>query len=356
MVNVQKLTKSGILLSTLLATFVFSGCAMSGSTQTGHSSAKTVATGSAGGANSEGANKDLERCAAPLGTVSFHEDKADTWYQILTRDLRLPSTIPVLRLLTQQSNCFVIVERGAGMKDLMRERELMQSGELRGNSNFTKGQMVAADYTIIPTITFSKGGTGGVGAIVGAFFGRAAGAVAGGIKTSDASTMLTLIDNRSSVQLAAAEGSARTTDWSLGLGVLGSSAGAGVGAYTKTPEGKTLVAAFMDSMNGLIRSVKAYKAQEVKGGLGAGGQLGVQGGNSSHGLEGVMTKRAWNAGLNKFEYEIVNKQRTQKWVFTSVKKIPYRDDLIRFNVVNGTPDIKSFIKLESRYVQKYWNN
>ncbi len=351
MFNLKKITLN--VSAAILLVGSFSGCT-SGMTNMGSSDAKTSATGSAGGANSQNANQALERCSAPLGTVSFHEDRDDTWYQILTRDLRLPSTIPVLRLMTQQSNCFVIVERGKGMNDLMMERQLMNSGELRGNSKFNKGQMVAADYTIIPSITFSEKGTGGIGAVAGALFGSVVGAVAGGIKTSDASTMLTLIDNRSSVQLAAAEGSARTTDWSLGLGAFGGSAAGGLGAYSKTPEGKTLVSAFMDSMNNLIRSLKAYKGQEVSGGLGAGGQLGVQGGNNSYGLEGVMTQRVYNDKTKLYEYEIINKERTQKWHFTSAKKIPYKNDLIRFNLLNNAPDIKSFIKLESKYVQKYW--
>lgn len=252
---------------------ILSGCA--GVTSLGSESAKTSATGSAGGANSQNANSELEICTASLGTVSFHEDRGDDWYSYLTTNLNLPSTIPVLRLLAQQSNCFVIVERGKGMDNIMGERALMESGELRGKSNFKKGQMVAADYTIIPSITFSSKDTGGIGAVAGAVFGRVVGAVAGGMQTSDASTMLTLIDNRSSVQLAAAEGSARTTDFAGLGGLLGSSSGGALGAYTKTPEGKTIVAAFTDSMNNLIRALKNYKAQDVKGGLGTGGTLKV---------------------------------------------------------------------------------
>ncbi len=352
MFNVKKASAKVSLLVLIMTSF--SGC-VSGMTNSGDSSAKTVATGSSGGSNSQNVNSGLERCTRTLGTVSFHEDRDQTWYNILTRDLKLPSTIPVLRLLAQQSNCFVIVERGKGMNDLMRERQLMNSGELRGNSNFTKGQMVAADYTIIPSITFSEKGTGGVGAALGGLFGSVVGAVAGGIKTSDASTMLTLIDNRSSVQLAAAEGSARTTDWGLVGGLFGGGAIGGAGAYTKTPEGKTIVAAFTDSMNNLIRSLKSYKAQQIEGGLGAGGHLGVQGGNSAYGLEGVMTKRVYNSKSKIYNYEIINKERTQKWNFSSAKKIFYKNDLIRFNLVNGTPDIKSFIKLETNYVKKYWN-
>jgi hypothetical protein len=240
------------------------------------------------------------------------------------------------------------------MDNIKQERELMQSGELRGSSNFRKGQMVAADFTIIPSITFSEKGTGGLGAMAGALFGRAAGAVAGGVKTSDASTMLTLIDNRSSVQLVAAEGSARTTDWGLTGGLFGSSAAGGAGAYTKTPEGKTILAAFTDSMNGLIRAAKSYKAQTVQGGLGTGGQLGVQGGHDSSGIEGVMTERNYNQGTGQYDYVIVSKDRNEKWTFSSKQKIPYKDDLIRFGLVNGEPSIKSMIRIEAGYKQKHW--
>jgi len=39
-----------------------------------------------------------------------------------------------------------------------------------------------------------------------------------------------------------------------------------------------LAGAFADAYNRLVGAVRSYKAQEVKGGLGTGGQLGVQGG------------------------------------------------------------------------------
>jgi hypothetical protein len=41
-----------------------------------------------------------------------------------------------------------------------------------------------------------------------------------------------------------------------------------------------LAGAFADAYNRLVQSVRNYKAQEVKGGLGTGGQLGVQGGTT----------------------------------------------------------------------------
>jgi hypothetical protein len=102
--------------------------------------------------------------------------------------------------------------------------------------------------------------------------------LAGGLRTSEASTTLTLVDNRSGVQLAAAEGAASNTDFAAWNGFFGSGGGGSLGGYTNTPEGKVLAGAFADAYNRLVGAVRTYKAQEVKGGLGTGGTLGVQGG------------------------------------------------------------------------------
>lgn len=237
--------------------------------------AKTEVTGSAAGSSTSGGNTELEKCPTPFGTMSVYEDSSAPWYARM-QSMNLVSTIPVLRLLIQQSNCFVVVERGAAMGGMTKERELMESGELRSGSNFGKGQMVAADYTMNPTITFSEKDTGGFGAALGGLLGGDIGAaIGGGISFSDASTVLTLLDNRSGVQIAAAEGSARGTNFALG-GLLGGSGGiGGAGGFSKTPEGKVLIGAFADSYNNMVRSLRNYKAQQVDGGLGKGGQLQI---------------------------------------------------------------------------------
>ena len=54
----------------------------------------------------------------------------------------------------------------------------------------------------------------------------------------------------------------------------GNAAGA-AGAFTKTPEGKVIAAAFANSYNNMVRSLRNYKAQTVEGGLGKGGKLVV---------------------------------------------------------------------------------
>jgi len=82
------------------------------------------------------------------------------------------------------------------------------------------------------------------------------------------------------VQLAAAEGAASNTDFNLWSGFFGSGGGGGLGGYTNTPQGKVLAGAFADAYNQLVTSVRNYRAQEVKGGLGTGGTLGVSGGTT----------------------------------------------------------------------------
>ena len=233
--------------------------------------------GAAAGANAKGAAMNLESCDEPMGTIAVVEEQEGDWYRYLSTDLRLPSTVPVIRMLIQQSNCFVVVERGRAMQNMMQERALMDSGELRQGSDFGKGKMVAADYTMNPSINFSQSDAGGIGGILGAFGGRlgAVGALAGGLKFKKAETMLTMIDNRSGVQIGIAQGNATKTSFSLG-GVGGGSGGfGGLGGYSNTPEGKALAAAFANAYNNLVIAMREYRPQEVKGGLGKGGKIKV---------------------------------------------------------------------------------
>ncbi|MDR6854404.1 CsgG/HfaB family protein [Variovorax guangxiensis] len=252
--------------------------------QMGSQSAKTVATGSAAGTASANTSGSLERCASPLGTVSLIENQSAGWYTILRNEYRLPPTANLLRLLVQQSNCFVVVERGAaGMNAMGRERDLMASGEMRQGSNFGRGQMVASDYGLSPEIVFSNsnagGMGGGLGGLVGGRYSGVLAAVGGNLQTKEASALLTLIDNRSGVQVAASEGSASKTDFGAFGSVFGSGGAGGLGGYTNTAQGKVISAAFMDAFNQMVVSLRNYKAQTVQGqGLGGGGRLGVDGG------------------------------------------------------------------------------
>lgn len=271
----------------LTAIALLSSSCVDTSMQMGSQSAKTMATGGAAGSSTSGESSALEKCAEPLGTISLIENQNAGWYTILTGEYKLPPTANLLRLLIQQSNCFVVVERGAaGMNAMNRERDLQKSGEMRKGSNFGKGQMVSSDYGLSPEIVFSEdtgGMSGAAGSLIGGVIGGHAGALASSVgantKTREASALLTMIDNRSSVQIAAAEGSASKTDIGGFASVFGGAGhvagGGGLGGYTNTPQGKVIAAAFMDAYNNIVRSLRNYKAQEVKGGLGKGGQLKV---------------------------------------------------------------------------------
>jgi hypothetical protein len=245
----------------------------------------TQAQGAAAGGASSEANSQLETCPETLGTISIDEQTNAGWYSAYQSQYKMGSTVPALRLIIQQSNCFVIVDRGRGLAARNREMALMRGEEGRAGSNVGGGQIAAADYTMIPEVILSdRGGTGGGGGLGGLLgrnsLGAVVGAIAGSVSTNEAGAILTLVDNRSTVQLAAAEGYSKNVDFAGMAGFFGGGAAGGAGAYTSTPQGKVIFAAFTDSYNKMVRALRNYKAQTVRGGLGTGGRLGVQGGST----------------------------------------------------------------------------
>src|SRR5678815_5464418 len=168
----------------------------------------------------------------------------------------LQSPTGLIRMMVQQSNCFIIVERGIGMQNMMQERALQESGELRQNSNMGGGQMISADFILTPAVVFSENNAGGVGGALGGLLGGKSGsmigAVAGGLKFKEAQTSMLVADARSGLQVAAAEGSTKKADMRLGAGLFGGSGGAAGGGYGNTNEGKIIAAAFMDNYNKVV--------------------------------------------------------------------------------------------------------
>jgi curli biogenesis system outer membrane secretion channel CsgG len=164
-------------------------------------------------------------------------------------------------MMVQQSNCFRVVERGAAMASIQREREMARAGELQSGSNVGGGQMLAADFVLTPNVIFSEGNAGGVGGALGGLVGRGKiAAVAGGLKFKEAQTSILISDTRTGVQVAAAEGKARKKDFSLGaLGFAGGVLG-GVGGYTNTNEGKVVAASYLDNYNNIVIAVRGDPA------------------------------------------------------------------------------------------------
>ena len=82
------------------------------------------------------------------------------------------------------------------------------------------------------------------------------GAVAGGLKFKEAQTSMLVADARSTVQVAAAEGSTKKADMRLGGALFGGGGGAALGGYGNTNEGKIIAAAFMDNYNNIVKVVR----------------------------------------------------------------------------------------------------
>jgi Curli production assembly/transport component CsgG len=221
----------------------------------------SAAQGSAGPSGAQNASVQLEKCDAPKGTLAVVEPQSHILAGLSRYGLNSP--VGLIRMMVQQSNCFQVVERGVGMQNMMQERALAAGGEMQSGQNIGKGQMVAADFIVTPSVVFSENNAGGVGGALGGLMGRfggagaVVGAIAGGLKFKEAQTSMLLADTRSGIQVAAAEGSAKQTDWGLGGTIFGGGGGAAFGAYTNTNEGKVITASFLDNWNNIVRAVRS---------------------------------------------------------------------------------------------------
>ena len=268
------------LAGLLLASLMLGGCVTpgSGGSISSGSSDATAVSGAAGGATSAGANSSLERCPAPLGTLAVDDGRGKEWYASFGAATKVTTIEPLIRLAVQQSNCFVITSIGNNRTESKLSAitdKQRNSGEFRAGSKQQKGQRVAADYYMEPSIIIDNSSTGKMAGALGGFLGRGGGALAAGMESKVSVVTMTLFDIRSGVQIAISEGNATATNFGAALGAFGGGAAGGLSGFSQTPEGKATVAAFTDAWNKMVIAIRNYKAQEVKGGLGRGGQLKV---------------------------------------------------------------------------------
>jgi curli biogenesis system outer membrane secretion channel CsgG len=245
----------GYRVMALAAGVVFASAAAHTQGVTAHQQGQggSAVQGSVGTAGSAGDN-GLEHCDAPMGAVAVVEPQSHVLHAL--GSYRLGSPTGLVRLMIQQSNCFIVVERGVGLRNAMQERALGSRGELRHDSNVGGGQMLTADFILTPSVVFSENRAGGVGGAVGGLLGPRVGAVAGGLRFKEAQTSMLLADARTTVQVAAAEGSTRKADLRLGAGLFGGGLGAAAGGYGNTNEGKIISAALLDNYNSIVTAVR----------------------------------------------------------------------------------------------------
>lgn len=203
--------------------------------------------------NERGSTKmvDVPKCEKSLGSVALVDGDGQGWTYY---SLGAPSVL--LKTFVTRSGCFKLVDRGAGMSALERERDLAAGGQLQKGSNMGAGQVKAADYVLVADVANADQNAGGsaAGAAAGAIIGGRLGGVLGGVKSKrvEAQVVLSLMDVRTSEVAATAEGSASKKDISFGAGGGYAFAGAVGGGYQDTEVGKVVTYAFLDAYRQIV--------------------------------------------------------------------------------------------------------
>lgn len=211
----------------------------------------------------------FSKCPAPKGTVRIVEpdDGMGAW-----ATYGLPAPTRLLRVLVIESNCFTVLDRGVGFAAAQAERELAMAGHLQDNQNIGGGQMLGADFVLIPDIVSQNANAGGshVGAdassgksrgLMGAMFNVATLGVSGKMTTKKqtAEVVLTLVDVRTSQQLISINGEAKITDkaWSAAVAASNAQGQAGVtvGRWDNTEIGKVIKEAYEEAYARMAREV-----------------------------------------------------------------------------------------------------
>lgn len=224
----------------------------------------SIVTGSAGPTGPKNAAKELLTCDAPVAIVSLVENKGG--YIGIGRGGLPESPLPLVRVLMQQSGCFRIVDRNSGLEQTINEQVLKDKGVLRSDEtgNVKKGRGIVAQYTVVPSLTFSEQDAGrNIGGVLSAVGLDKVAGLASQVKFKEAQVVLLLTDNETTEQLSSSTGSARTADLGIGGLAIGKSGGAAGMGWSNTNEGKVIAAAFLDAHNNLVTQAKTLAAKAM---------------------------------------------------------------------------------------------
>jgi curli biogenesis system outer membrane secretion channel CsgG len=148
------------------------------------------------------------------------------------------------------------------MAAMQQERALASGGELRGGGAIGKGQMVEAEYTMIPDIVTANRNKGGfkIGGLLGGFVPGIGGALLGGldIKKRSANVLLNVVNKKSSEEFVT-EGRSTKTDVGFGAGggiFAGGFLGAGgASGYADSEIGQVIALAYLDAFTKLVSNL-----------------------------------------------------------------------------------------------------
>lgn len=197
---------------------------------------------------------EIPQCTRNLGSIAIVEPDRHWWTAY-----GLGSPEAILRVFVQRSGCFTLVNRGRSMQSRNMERAMADSGELQAGSNLGKGQVRAADYFLQPDLVTSNNNSGGrgIGGALGGLVGGRFGAIAGGlnVKKKEANVTLSIVNARTTEEMALVEGYKRKSDLSFGGGgggFFGAFAGVAGGGYENTEIGQVIVLAYLDAYTKLV--------------------------------------------------------------------------------------------------------
>jgi curli biogenesis system outer membrane secretion channel CsgG len=206
---------------------------------------------------------EIPTCSHQIGTLAVHEPENKWW-----EPLGLESPEALLKVFVQHSHCFRLLDRGKGFAAVQQERELASGGELQQGSNMGKGQILAADYVLVPDIVSKNTNAGGtnVGGILGGFVGGGAGAILSGIniQRQTADVVLTITNVRTTEQQAMEEGHSSKSDLGFGVaggwGNFGGGGGLGITNYQSTEIGQVVTLAYIDAYTKLVGDMGGLSA------------------------------------------------------------------------------------------------
>jgi len=222
---------------------------------------------------------EIPRCAQSLGNLAVDEPQRNWW-----SELKLGSPEALIKVFVQQSGCFSLVDRGAGLAAAQRERALASGGDLRQGSNIGGGQIVAADYILVPDIISQNARASGnnFGAALGGLLGnRTLGALAGGLSfnSSTADVTLAVTNVRTTQIMATIDGHGNKTDIGFGLGGgvfgYGGFGAAGATGYNNTEIGQVITLAYLDAYTKLVDQLGGLNPAVAGGASAAAAQQSV---------------------------------------------------------------------------------
>lgn len=253
--------KLGAIVAAIL---VCSGCATTDlnkgfsklTDSTGNDKASSE-SGTLGNNKARGDQQLVETCSRPIGTIAVYEPGD---YAAFAAQQGLPgTTIPFVNHFLGKTNCFTVVNRGAGFNAAMAESSYAQGGYTNGANSPKKAQLAAAEYTFTSQITASNNGMGvaQLGGAVNAIF-PGSGLLFAAARSGEAQVTVTVTRNATGTDVVVAEGSPRSGTIGLDGIFSGGSVAGGVGAWN-TVRGKIVAAAYIDAINKMVISIRDRK-------------------------------------------------------------------------------------------------